>query len=122
MRRLAAVFFACFLFSSYGSAQSILKVEEGKAQILSLGGTPTVVVVGNPRVADVIVESPNIAFILGVSPGETNLYILDESGNALARRNIVVTPVTSGSIVVNRKAGDTTYSCSPRCAEVVEDN
>lgn len=100
-------------------AQSgVMNVELGKARILRLDATPTVVVVGDPEIADVIVEDNNVIFLMGIMPGETNVYMLDENGDPLLETSLVVTPADQRHVSVHRGVEEQTMSCNPRCAGV----
>lgn len=108
-----------------GAAQAWdpISVEVGKSRILRLKQEqePAVVFVGNPAIADVIIEREGVLFVLGRQPGETDVWILDDDGKALLHRPLVVTAINSRHITVQRGANTTqeqTLSCNPRCAEV----
>ena len=60
-----------------------------KARILRLEGEADVVLVANPEIADVVIDSPSLLFVLGLQAGETSLLVLDE-----AREEILVTNIS----------------------------
>ena len=95
-----------------------LRVEVGKSRLLNLKQDPAVVMIGDPSVADVVIEEGRRMFVLGMEPGETNLHILDADGAALMNVRLVVTPQRSGHVSVHRGVEEATLSCSPRCAGV----
>lgn len=103
-----------------------ISVEVGKSKVLHLKDEqkPGVVFVGNPAIADVIVERAGVLFVLGRQPGETDVWILDDDGHALMHRPLVVTAITARHVTVQRGAGagtgqQQTLSCNPRCTDVV---
>ena len=57
-----------------------LRVEVGKSRLLHLKQDPAVVMIGDPSVADVVIEEGRRMFLLGMQPGETNLHILNADG------------------------------------------
>lgn len=100
----------------------IFTVEIGKSKLVRLPDNqqPAVVFVGNPAIADVVIERSGVVFVLGREPGETDMWILDDHGNALMHRPLVVTALSSRQISVFRGADEEqTLACNPRCSTVV---
>ncbi len=99
-----------------------IAVEVGKSRIVRLKDDqqPAVVFVGNPSIADVIIEREGVLFVLGRQPGETDVWILDDDGKALMHRPLVVTAITSRHITIQRGGAqqEQTMSCNPRCTDV----
>ncbi|MDP6344600.1 MAG: pilus assembly protein N-terminal domain-containing protein [Alphaproteobacteria bacterium] len=95
-----------------------LTVEVGKARILRLSADPDIVMLGNPAVADVVVEDDRLLFLLGREPGETNLYVLNDEGKVILSRVVVVGPVLKRRVTVDRGPQTFTLSCNPRCVPV----
>ena len=119
LRRTLAVLVAGLSLAASGAwAQDALSVQVGKAAKLTLSERPTVVVVGNPAVADIIVENSRLIFLMGLMPGETNLIVLDRNGDELISAPVVVTPSDARTVTVNRDVAEFTFSCNPRCAGV----
>jgi hypothetical protein len=119
MRRLCCLLaFAASLLALSAFAAEPLRVEVGKSRLLSLKQDPAVIMVGDPSVADVVVEEGRRLFLLGLQPGETNLHILDGDGAALMNVRLVVTPPAVGHVSLHRGVEEATLSCNPRCAGV----
>ncbi len=95
-----------------------LSVAVDKARILRLDHDASLVMVANPDIADVSVESPRLLFILGRAPGETNLYVLNGRGREILNTALVVVPNDEREVTVNRNLDEGTLSCDPRCAPV----
>ena len=56
---------------------------------------------------------------VGLAPGETNLVIFDDLGDAVAEYDLVVIGEVSRHVTVHRNVEVlTTFSCEPRCTEV----
>lgn len=91
-------------------------VELNKTEIVRLPGAAASVIVGNPKIADVTVQSSDLLFVVGRGYGETNLIILDAQGNTMmnADLQVVNTLSTNGVRLYNGKARET-YSCIPYC-------
>ncbi len=128
MRRHLAAFTVLSLFAALpaaahettsAAAAGIMSVVVGKANIVRLTRDAGVVLVANPGIADVAIESPRLIFVIGRSPGETNLYVLDGNGREMVNTEVVVTPNSDRHVTVNRGTKEVTLSCARRCGEVV---
>jgi hypothetical protein len=99
-------------------AAEVIALEIGKAQLIRLPTTPDVVMLGNPAVADVVVEDNGLLFLLGREPGETNLLILNEAGKVILSSSVIVVPLSKRRVTVDRGPEVFTLSCDPRCVPV----
>ena len=111
------VFFAG-LISAF--ATEPLKVTVHQSYLVPLQQDADIIMVGNPTIADIAVESARMFFLLGLEPGETNLHILNSRGDTIMETAIVVVPTFERTVTVNRANNleEATFSCSPRCAAV----
>lgn len=98
-----------------GSTESY-KVELNKTEIVRLPGAAASVIIGNPKIADVTVQSSDLLFVVGRGYGETNLIILDANGNTMmnADLQVVNSLPNTGVRLYNGKSRET-YSCIPYC-------
>lgn len=107
-----------------GGVQSY-KVELNKTEIVRLPGAASSIIIGNPKIADVTVQSSDLIFVVGRGYGETNLIILDSQGNTMmnADLQVVNTLPRNGVRLYNGKSRET-YSCIPYCgpSPVLGDN
>jgi hypothetical protein len=101
------------------AAEAII-VPVHKVKIVKLDRDASVVLVANPTIADVAVESERLIFLFGLEPGETSLTILDADGEEILVAPVVVVPLVERQVTVNRASSneEATYSCAPRCAAV----
>ncbi len=96
-----------------------LNIRLDKAEILRLDAPASIIVVGNPSIADVTVENPTLLFLTGLAPGETNLVIFDDLGDTMVDYDIVVVSELDRHVTVHRNVDLlTTFNCKPRCIEV----
>ncbi len=114
-RILAAAALAATALTAAAGQAATLKVTISKAEVVTLDGTATVVLIANPDVADVVLEQGHILFVLGKRPGETRLFAYDNNGNRLLERDVVVVPENERAVTVTRAVQPTDYSCDPRC-------
>jgi len=77
------------LTAQAGSTTSY-KVELNKTEIVRLPGAASAVIIGNPKIADVTVQSSDLIFVVGRGYGETNLIILDSNGNTMMNADLQV--------------------------------
>ncbi len=95
----------------------VLRVTVDKSATLRIDRAASVVMVGQPEIADVAVESPRLIFVLGRKVGETNLVVLDAQGNNLVNVAVVVVPEPERTVTIYRGTpGVSTLSCDPRCS------
>jgi hypothetical protein len=74
------------------------------------------VVIGNPAIADVQIESPTLVFLQGRSYGTTNLIALDRDGREILQASVTVTSAKRLDVTLERGIGGRiTYACSGRC-------
>jgi Flp pilus assembly secretin CpaC len=86
-----------------------------QATLLKLPEKVSTIVVGNPAIADVAVQSGGLVVVTGKGYGTTNLIALDRAGTVLLERNIVVRGTNGQTVSVYRGAERESYSCTPDC-------
>lgn len=113
-------FVAILTFFGVSSAMAeTLSIRLDKAEVLRLDAPASIIVVGNPSIADVTVENPTLLFLTGLTPGETNLVIFDDLGDPVAEYDLIVLSEVDRHVTVHRNVDVlTTFSCKPRCIEV----
>jgi Flp pilus assembly secretin CpaC len=120
MRRLTLALCACLsLGATAAGAQSPaspLSVSTGQAARISLSGAVRDVVVGDPAVADVSLINERTLVVLGKKAGATTVMAFDAHGQALTDRQVVVSNIPAGTVVVQRGAAASTYACGDRCS------
>lgn len=96
--------------------QSSYTVELNKTEIVRLPGAASSVIVGNPKIADVTVQSSDLLFVVGRGYGETNLIILDALGNTMMNADLqVVNTLSHNGVRLYNGSNRETYSCIPFC-------
>jgi hypothetical protein len=97
------------------AADAPLGIVLDQATLMKLPEKVATIVVGNPAIADVAVQSGGLVVVTGKGYGSTNLIALDRAGVVLLERSIVVRGPDSGTIAVYRGVERETYSCTPAC-------
>lgn len=92
-----------------------LKVNVDQAKLIRLDKHGSEVIIGNPSIADVAVQSGKLLVLTGKSAGLTNLIVLDGSGGEVLNEQIFVSADQSQLLLLNKGASRETYICSPDC-------
>jgi hypothetical protein len=101
MKRLLMTAIMAVLMAQPCLADDGVEVPLGGAALVRLGAAARRVVVGNPAIADVTVDSPRLISVFGKFPGGTTLAVLDGGGHVLLEVPVVVMPGGAGSVVVS---------------------
>jgi hypothetical protein len=105
-----------FGVSRPADASEAIAVTVDQATLIKLPDRVGTIVVGNPLIADVTVQSGGTMVLTGKSFGTTNLVALDRAGNVLVEKLVRVDgPQDAGIVVVYRGVERETYSCLPNC-------
>ena len=125
LRSLAAA--CCFSLALLGDAMAgdnSMTVYADQAKVLKVNGTAASVIVGNPMIADVVLQGGVVA-VQGRHFGNTNVLVLDSRGNELASVQVNVLREESYSVEIYKGApegkivGKHSFICAPDCESVV---
>lgn len=99
------------------ASTEIVQVNFDQATLIKLDRPAAEVVVGNPSIADVSVQSGKVLVVTGKSFGETNLIVIDADGKVVTSRRLIVQEARAGLVTVYRGGADgkVTLSCAPYC-------
>lgn len=112
--RTMAAFIVLSLGVSTACGSESIKVILDRARIAQVPDHTATLVVGNPLIADVSMQSGGVMVVTGKGYGVTNLIALDRSGKVLAEQLVEVLGPTD-NVVVYRGVARETYSCAPDC-------
>jgi Flp pilus assembly secretin CpaC len=115
--RLAGLLLAAaFLLPPAAQATETLDIALDQATLMKLPEKVSTIVVGNPLIADVAVQSGGLVIVTGKGFGATNLIALDRAGTVLMERSIVVRGPGGPIVRVYRGVVQReSYSCTPDC-------
>jgi len=82
-----------------------LEVGSGQSRRVDAGRGVAQVVVGDPKVADVSVDSAGRIQLFGKRPGSTSLTVLGRNGTVLLEDSVVVRSGGAGTVTVTYGAG-----------------
>jgi Flp pilus assembly secretin CpaC len=102
------------VLAAHAAAAATVTVVLDQAKVMKLPERVATVIVGNPLIADVSVQSGGLMVLTGKAYGSTNLLVLDRSGAVLLEHDVKVDG-PQDALVVYRGLERETYSCTPDC-------
>ena len=90
-------------------------VNVDQAKLVKLPARVATIVVGNPLIADVALQSGGVVVVTGKGYGATNFIAIDRSGEVLVDRQIEVQGPTDQLVTIYRGVERESYSCMPIC-------
>jgi len=93
----------------------IITVNVDQAKLIRLPTRVATIVVGNPLIADITLQSGGVVVLTGKGYGSTNFIAMDRSGEILVDRVIQVEGPTDQLVTVYRGVERESYSCLPIC-------
>ncbi len=107
---------SAFLLPCAVAAAETLEVVLDQAALMKLPDKVSTIVIGNPMIADIAIQSGGLVVVTGKGFGATNLIALDRAGAVLLERSIVVSgPRSRDTVQVYRGVQRETFSCTPNC-------
>jgi hypothetical protein len=97
------------------AAEAVVDVMIDQATLVRLERPAAEIVVGNPSIADVSVQSGKMLVVTGKSFGETNLIVMDADGKVFVNRRLIVQEPRSGLVTLYRGSARQTLHCAPYC-------
>jgi Pilus formation protein N terminal region len=92
-----------------------IAVNVDQAKLVRLPTRASTIVVGNPLIADVTLQTGGIIVVTGKGYGATNFIAMDRAGEILVDRVIQVEGPTDQLVTVYRGIERESYSCRPIC-------
>ncbi len=115
LRSLAAGFLLWPALSFAAPDPDRIAVYVDQAKLVKLPAKVSTIVVGNPLIADVTLQSGGIVVVTGKGYGATNFIAMDRNGDVLVDRQIQVEGPTDQLVTVYRGVERESYSCMPIC-------
>jgi len=127
MRRLFILvsMLAATVMASAAAMADGLELNWREARVVRLAKPATSIVVGDPTVADVTLDSPTTVIVFGKTPGETNILVLSGNDELLLDWPVVVSPISARHVSVLNASGEEApievlYACgTERCTRVL---
>jgi hypothetical protein len=97
-----------------GNAQDII-ARFDQSQIIRLPRPVAEIIIGNPMIADVAIQSSNLLVVTGKSFGLTNIIALDADRNVILDQRVMVQRDSARLLYLTKAGKRQTYNCSPQC-------
>src|SRR3954447_8540115 len=98
-----------------GPMADTIAVNVDQAKLVKLPTRVSTIVVGNPLIADVTLQTGGILVVTGKGYGATNFIAMDRTGEVLVDRVIQVEGPTDQLVTIYRGVERESYSCMPVC-------
>jgi Flp pilus assembly secretin CpaC len=105
-------------YSTPAGANDLI-VRYDQSQLLQMPRAVSEIIIGNPSIADVSVQSGNMLVITGKTFGITNIIALDSDKNVIQDQRVVVERDERGIVNVSRAGQRQSFSCTPNCAPTI---
>jgi Flp pilus assembly secretin CpaC len=96
-------------------ANDTLTVNLDQAAVVKMPERVTTLIIGNPLIADVSLQTGGIMVVTGKGFGVTNVLALDRSGTIVMDKAVQVRGPRDDVLVVHRGVQQESYSCAPNC-------
>jgi Flp pilus assembly secretin CpaC len=96
-------------------AADAIDVSVDQAKLVKLPARVSTIVVGNPLIADVTLQTGGMIVVTGKGYGATNFIAMDRAGEVLVDRVIQVAGPTDKVVTIYRGIDRESYSCMPIC-------
>lgn len=110
---LTAAIVGTALFAGAAAAEQLV-VTLDQAKIMRVAAPAGTIIIGNPAIADAILQDAQTLVITGRAYGSTNLLVLDSDGEPIADNQLIVQAPTD-TVTVYRGPARASLSCAPLC-------
>lgn len=101
--------------ASPAMAEDQISVIVDQAKLVKMPERVTTLVIGNPMIADVSLQSGGVMVVTGKGYGSTNIIAMDRAGNVISDRQIQVEGGGEKIVTVFRGTNRKSYTCTPKC-------
>jgi hypothetical protein len=114
----AAAIAAMAIDMSRAQADDLI-VKYDQSQLLRLPRPVSEIIIGNPMIADVTIQSGNLLVVTGKSFGITNIIALDGDRNIIQDQRILVQRDEVKVVNLSKGGKRESYNCSPQCNPMI---
>jgi Flp pilus assembly secretin CpaC len=105
--------------ATWASAGADLIVRYDQSQLLRLPKPVREVIIGNPSIADVSVQGPNLLVVTGKTFGVTNIIALDQQRNVIQDQRVIVQRDDARIVNLHKGSQRQSFTCSPNCTPTI---
>ncbi|MGI9387739.1 MAG: pilus assembly protein N-terminal domain-containing protein [Methyloligellaceae bacterium] len=96
-----------------------MAVRIDEATLLRLDRESAEIIVGNPVIADITVQSSKMLVVTGKSFGLTNVIVLDAKGEEIVNAKVTVRTDERRVVTLRKGTARFSYHCAPKCQETL---
>ncbi|MFM1813602.1 MAG: hypothetical protein RLZ98_297 [Pseudomonadota bacterium] len=96
-----------------------LVVMYDQSQILRLPRAVSQIIIGNPTIADVAINSAQVLVVTGKSFGITNIIAIDANGHVIQDQRVLVQRDELKVVNLQKGGSRESYNCSPQCNPMI---
>jgi Flp pilus assembly secretin CpaC len=111
----AAIAAVSALAAAPAQAADDLIVKYDQSKLVRLQKPAAEIIVGNPSIADVAVQSGNLLVVTGKTFGITNIIVLDAERNVIQDQRVLVQRDEGKVVNLVRGTDRQSYNCTPQC-------
>lgn len=100
--------------------QAGIAVGIDQARAVRLPAPADLVAVGNPSIADAIIQDRDLLLLVGRSFGATNILVFGPDGQEIARYVVDVVDASPHLVTLSRGASRLSYNCAPVCERTLK--
>ncbi|WP_321448738.1 pilus assembly protein N-terminal domain-containing protein [uncultured Cohaesibacter sp.] len=115
---LAIVFLSMGQTALADQSYPMIDVKVDRAKVMRVSRAASMVIIGNPAIADATIKDSQTLIITGKQYGTTNLIVLDAEGEPIADEILSVSSAMDSNVVVYKGTDRYTLHCSPNCEPV----
>lgn len=115
-RAVAALLFTLVLGTGASARADDLIVRYDQSQLLRLSRPVAEIIIGNPSIADVTVQSNSMLVVTGKTFGMTNIIALDADRNIIKDQRVIVERDENRTVNLHKAGVRQSYSCTPNCS------
>lgn len=97
----------------------MVEIKINRAKVMRVSRPASMIIIGNPAIADATIQDAQTLIITGKQYGTTNLIVLDKQGEPIADEILTVSSALDGQVVIYKGASRQTFNCSPDCEPVM---
>lgn len=113
MRAFAFIGALALLVSPGEAADLVVRYDQ--SQLLRLPRPASEIIVGNPSIADVVLQDGNLLVVTGKTFGITNVIALDAQHNVIQDQRVMVERDDRRVVNLHKGSLRFTYACTPNC-------
>lgn len=114
-RRRAVPILLALGFSACPTLAQDLIVKYDQSQLLRLPRPVSEIIIGNPSIADITVQSSDMLVVTGKSFGITNVIVLDSDRSVIQDQRILVVRDEAKTVNLQKGSKRESYNCTPQC-------